>query len=69
MGNFGPWLWNGDVRTNLTEFESLEFDLKWDTASGTLPIDSFNNSGGDNGLAVLSARYDTDWPGTSSSPA
>ncbi|MCB1128919.1 MAG: hypothetical protein KDM81_20645, partial [Verrucomicrobiae bacterium] len=62
MGNFGGWVWNGDVRTNLLEFETLEFDLKWDTGNATLAIDAFNNTGGDNGLAVLSARYvATDW--------
>lgn len=61
MGNHGGWLWNGDVRVDLTEFDSLEFDLKWDTANATVPISDFNTTGGDNGLAVLSARYDTDW--------
>ncbi|MCP5522374.1 MAG: hypothetical protein H7A46_12585 [Verrucomicrobiales bacterium] len=52
------------MRTNLLEFETLEFDLKWDTGNATLAIDAFNNTGGDNGLAVLSARYvapDWDW--------
>lgn len=61
MGNYGGWLWNGEVRTNLAEFSSLEFDLKWDTANATLSIDAFNNTGGDNGLAILSARFGADW--------
>lgn len=61
MGNFGGWLWNGDVRTNLTEFESLEFDLKWDATTATLAIDDFNNTGGDNGLAIWSTRNTGAW--------
>ena len=62
MGNHGGWLWNGDVRTNLVEYVSLELDIKWDNAS-TLSLTNFNSTGGDNGLAVLSVRYtpETEW--------
>ena len=62
MGNYGGWLWNGDVRTNLLEYQSLEFDLRWDSGVSTLSITNFNNpGGGDNGLVVYSARYAADW--------
>jgi len=63
MGNHGGWLWNGEVRTNLLEYLSLELDIKWDSSSSTLSPTNFNATGGDNGLAVLSARYtpDADW--------
>lgn len=60
MGNYGGWLWNGEVRSNLLEYASLEFDIKWDAAS-TVSIDSFNTAGGDNGLVIWNARYTTDW--------
>ena len=55
MGNHGPWLWNGEVRINLVEYERLEFDIKWDTASATLTLEQFNTAGGDNGLVLWSA--------------
>jgi hypothetical protein len=61
MGNYGGWLWNGDVRTNLLDYTHLEFDLRWDSARSTLSIANFNDSGGDNGLVIWSARYTTDW--------
>jgi hypothetical protein len=60
MGNYGGWFWNGDVRSNLLDYVSLEFDIKWDPTS-TISIDNFNTDGGDNGLAIWNARFTTDW--------
>ncbi len=64
MGNYAGALWNSSVQVNLAEYQTLEFDIKWDADLSTMSLADFNDppAGGEGGLALWSTRHNgADW--------
>ncbi len=54
-----PWWNNNGDCWNMSDYKSLEFDIKWDTANSTLSIADFNTppKGGEGGMRIWALDY------------